>query len=207
MGNTGSRRMFNRPAEPGSGNSLRVNVVIALAVLALSWGFHRQADAAPPRSNPLEASTSDAARHDAIRSIPLAKLAAEDRAKVESVLATVSIFRRLPVKVVDCDPDLYLFLVRHPDVVVNIWDLMKLSQLQLRQIDENLFQIAEPAGTVAQFSYVYRSHDTHVLYGEGKYEGPLLARSVKGRGVLVLKCGYIRQPNGRYYVTSRLDCF
>ena len=155
----------------------------------------------------MEASTSEAARQDAIRSIPLEKLAAEDRAKVESVLSAVSIFRRMPVKVIDCDPDMYLFLVRHPDVVVNIWELMKLSRLQLRQIDENLFQIAEPAGTVAKFGFVYRSHDTHVLYGEGKYEGPLMTRPVKGRGVLVLKCGYVRQPNGRYYVTSRLDSF
>ena len=181
-----------------------------VAVLGLPWGLDRSADASPPcpaRSNPLEASTSEAARQDAIRSIPLDKLAAEDRAKVESVLSTVSIFRRMPVKVVDCDPDLYLFLVRHPDVVVNIWELMKLSRLQLRQIDENQFQITEPAGTVAKFGFVYRSHDTHVLYGEGKYEGPLMTRPVKGRGVLVLKCGYVRETNGRYYITSRLDCF
>jgi hypothetical protein len=32
---------------------------------------------------------------------------------------------------------MHLFLVRHPDVVVNIWEVMKLSRLQLRQIDDN----------------------------------------------------------------------
>ena len=30
---------------------------------------------------------------------------------------------------------------------------------------------------------------------------------MRGRGVLVLKCGYVRQSNGRYLVTSRLDSF
>ena len=142
-----------------------------------------------------------------MQSIPLEKLAPEDRAKVKSVLANVSVFRRMPVKVVDCNPDLYLFLVRHPDVVINIWELMKVSRLQLRQADENQFQIIEPAGTTAGFQIVHRSHDMHVVYGEGTYEGPLLARPVKGRGVLVLKTGYVRETNGRYYVTSRLDCF
>jgi hypothetical protein len=165
------------------------------------------AAAPPPRSNSLEATTSDAARQDAMRSIPMDRLAPEDRAKVESVLSTVSIFRRMPVRVADCDPDLYLFLVRHPDIVVNIWEIMKVSRLQLRQIDENRFQISEPAGTSAKFEFVYRSHDTHVLYGEGTYEGPLMKRPARGRGVLVLKCGYVRETNGRYYVTSRLDCF
>lgn len=142
-----------------------------------------------------------------MQSIPLDKLTSEDRAKVNSVLSNVSIFRRMPVKVVDCDPDLYLFLVRHPDVIINIWAMMRVSRLQLREVGENRFQITEPAGTSARFEYVYRNHSTHVLYGEGTYEGPLMARPVKGRGVLVLKCGYIRETNGRYYITSRLDSF
>ena len=83
----------------------------------------------------------------------------------------------------------------------------EVSQLELRQLQENQFQLTEPQGTVGQFTYVYRSHDTHVLYGEGTYIGPLMGRPVKGRGVLVLKCGYVRETNGRYYITSRLDCF
>jgi len=182
----------------------------ALTVLGLCGGLDRSAAASPPGlgwSSPWGASTSDAARRDAVQSIPLEKLAPDDRAKVESVLSNVSIFRRLPVKVVDCDPDLYLFLIRHPDVVVNIWEIMKVSQLLVRQIDENQFQLSEPGDTTAQLAFVYRSHDTHVLYGEGTYEGALAARPVKGRGVLVLKCGYVRETNGRYYITSRLDCF
>ena len=184
-------------------------VLLATAVGAI-WALAQPAVAAAPGSvfyNPWGASTSEATRREATRSIPLDKLQPDDRAKVESVLSNPSIFRRLPTKVVDCDPDLYLFLVRHPDVVINIWEIMQVSQLELRQIRDNQFQLTEPQGTVGQFSFVYRSHDTHVLYGEGTYIGPLMGRPVKGRGVLVLKCGYLRETNGRYYITSRVDCF
>jgi len=181
--------------------------ICILLVFTVAVGFGSERLEAAQWSNSLEASTSPAARQDAMRSIPMDRLAPEDRQKVGSVLADVSIFRRMPIRVADCDPDLYLFLVRHPDIVVNIWEIMKVSQLQLRQIGENRFQIGEPAGTSAQFEYVYRSHDTHVLYGEGTYEGPLMARPARGKGVLVLKCGYVRETNGRYYITSRLDCF
>jgi hypothetical protein len=182
----------------------------AAAALGLSIGPVEPAGAAGPaslRPNPTEASTSDAARHDAMRSIPMERLTPDDRAKVNSVLSNVSVFRRMPVKVVDCDPDMYLFLVRHPDVVVNIWEVLKLSKLQLRQIGENEFQLTEPSGTVATLRFVYQSHDTHVVYCEGTYEGPLLPRPVKGHSVLVLKNGYVRETNGRYFVTSRLDAF
>jgi hypothetical protein len=204
-----SRRMSDRARRLSTPIRLRFVLAGIAAMLVQPW-LVRPAAALPPaplRSSVFEASTSDSARQDAVQSIPLERLTREDRAKVNSVLANVSIFRRMPVKVVDCNPDMYLFLVRHPDVVINIWELLKVSRLQLRQIEGNQFELTEPAGTVAQFGFVYRSHDTHVLYGEGTYEGPLMTRPVRGRGVLVLKCGYIRETNDRYYITSRLDSF
>ena len=179
---------------------------VAAPLLTFDWPV-AAATPAPARLNSSEASTSDAARHDAMKSIPLERLAPEDRASVSSVLANVSVFRRLPTKVVDCDPDMYQFLVRHPDVMVNIWEVLKLSKLQLRQIEENQFQMTEQSGTATHFRFMYQSRDTHVIYGEGTYEGPLLARPVKGRGVVVLKTSCVRDVNGRSYITSRLDCF
>jgi hypothetical protein len=181
---------------------------VALSVV-LCARLDRPARAAPPpgRHESFEATTSDAARQDAVKLIPMDRMAAAERAKVASVLSNVSVFRRLPVKAIDCDPDLYLFLVRHPDVVVNIWDVLKLSKLQLQQTDDNRFQVIESGGTTASLEFLYRSHNLHVAYGEGSYHGTVLARPVKGRTLLVLKTGYVRETNNRYYVTSRLDCF
>jgi hypothetical protein len=204
-----SGQTWDQPASPWKPGSLRIALAAVVAVLGLDCRLDQSAVASSPSAawtGPPEGS-GETARQDAIHAIPLERLAAEDRGKVQSVLSAASIFRRMPIRVVDCDPDLYLFLVRHPDVVVNIWELMKVSRLQLRQLEENQFQITETAGTVAKFGFVYRSHDTHVLYGEGVYHGSLMPRPVKGRGVLVLKCGYVRETNDRYYITSRLDCF
>ncbi len=154
-----------------------------------------------------EGTTSDAARQDAIRGIPLEKLDSVGRGKVQSVLANVSLFRRMPMRRIECEPDLYLFLVRHPDVVINIWELMKVSRLQMRQIGPDRFQITESAGTVADAEVLYSSRDTHLVYAEGVYHGPLFARAMRGRGLLLLKTGYARDSAGRCHVTSRLDSF
>jgi hypothetical protein len=159
------------------------------------------------RTNPFQATTSLAARQDAIRSIPLAKMDAQGKARVNAVLSNVTVFRRLPVRVIDCDPDMYLFLVRHPDVVVNIWEALKLSQLQVRQTGPEMFRMADGDGTTATFEYIYRSHDTHIVYAEGAYTGAVLARPVKGRGLIILKTGYVRETDGRSYITSRMDVF
>lgn len=189
-----------------------VALATVLAALGVGLSVARAASALPPssrenvRASTQEGTSSDAARREAVRLIPFDKLAAEDRAKVSGVVSNAAVFRRMPVRVIDCDPDMYLFLVRHPDVVVNIWEVFKVSRLQLQQVDDERYRVAEPAGATATVEYLYRSHDLHVIYGEGVYEGPMLPRPIKGRGVLILKTGYVRETNGRYYVTSRLDC-
>jgi len=159
------------------------------------------------RSSPLQASTSRETMRDAVRAIPLAQLEANARAKASSVLANVSVFRRLPVSVVGCDPDLHLFLVRHPDVVVNIWEVLKISRLQLREIAPKTFQMTETAGTLATMEFLYESPEMHIVYGEGTYDGPLFAKPVRGKCLIVLRTGYVREPNGRHYITNRLDTF
>ena len=80
-----------------------------VAVLSVAFAASVAVAAAPS-----QATSSRAARQDAIKAIPLNKLDAGAQAKVKSVISHTSIYRRLPVQVTDCDPDMYLFLVRHP---------------------------------------------------------------------------------------------
>jgi hypothetical protein len=54
---------------------------------------------------------------------------------------------------------------------------------------------------------LFSSRDTQLVYGEGTYQGPLFARSIKGRAVLLLKTNTVRDSEGRFHITSRLDSF
>ena len=188
----------------------RVRLAALVLAAAALLGSNRTVSAELPpvfRPDPYRATTSRAARDNAVGAIPVEKLDAKSRAKVSSVLSHISLFRRMPIGVVDCDPDLYLFMVRHPDVVVNIWDVLKISRLKLRTAGPQTYQVTDSAGTLATVEFLYRSHDTHLIYAEGSYEGPLAARPLKGRCLIVLKTGYVRETDGRYYITSRLDTF
>ncbi len=159
------------------------------------------------RADPLAATTSEIARRNAIASIPFEQLDRAGREKVNAVIQDTTAFRRLPTQVVDCDPHLFLFLVRHPDVAVNIWQVLKLSSLDLRQTDPDRFELVEPSGTRLHAEFLHQSPEIHVIYCEGIYVGPILGRPVHGRAVLVLRSGYVHETNGRQYVTTRLDTF
>jgi hypothetical protein len=160
-----------------------------------------------PRTDPLAATESAAARQSAIQSIPIEKLDEAARKKVAATLSSVTVFRRLPTRVTACDPDLYLFLVRHPDVVVNIWEVLGITQLQLRQTAPNVYRVVESDGCSAVIEFLYQSHDTHIIYSDWSYTGSLLPRPIHGRCLAVLKTGYVRETDGRCYITNRLDGF
>ena len=160
-----------------------------------------------PRRDPTRAADDRATREEALKLIPLEAMDATSRAQVDAVLSGLTIFRRLPVRVVPCDPELFLFLVRHPDVVVATWQVLGISEMELHKIGAASYRLTDKWGTDAVARFVYQDEDTHVVYVEGTCGGPLFARPARGSALLLLKSGWVREPDGRYYITARLDAF
>lgn len=186
-----------------------VGLVVAQPALLLAQ-VPRTAHPGPSQAvlpETMKATSSRAAQENAAQSIPLDKLDPAARAKVAAVLSDVSIFRRMPVEVMPCDPELYLFLLEHPDVVVNVWQALGISRITMQQSGPDTFQITDEAGTVGKIQVLYRDQNTQVVFTEGYYNGPLFGRQLQGRILLVLKSAYIWRPDGRCYVTTRLDSF
>ncbi len=154
-----------------------------------------------------KASTSRADREAAQREMPLAELTPQARQRIQRVLDKPSLYRRMPVSVVECDQQLYRFLVRHPEVVVNIWQLMGITKVSAKRVGPYQLDAEDGAGTVTNIELVYGNQDTHLFYCEGKYDGPLFSRPLTGRCVLLLKSGYEEQADRTCSTTSRMDVF
>ena len=144
-----------------------------------------------------KASTSAQDRNAALRSIPFDELTPETRAKLWPVVSSPDIYRRLPVVSIDCDPDLYLHMIRHPEVVVNIWHLMGITQVEAQRVAPYVFDAADGAGTMSRVELVYGTPNLHVMYGEGEYDGPLLMNRITGKCVIVLRSDYYAGATAR----------
>jgi hypothetical protein len=180
--------------------------VFLASLLAVSATAAR-AQTSDTGENPLKATSSRAAQEEALQSLPAEKLGSEARAKIDSVLSNVSLFRRLPVRVIQCDPDLYLLLVQHPDIVVSIWQLLGVSRVSVQQTGLDRFRVADGTGTVGTLEYLYHSEDTQVVYSDGTYAGPLFGKTIHCKTLAILKSGYVLEADGHYYITTRLDAF
>lgn len=146
-------------------------------------------------------------KQDALRQIPLNRIAPEHQNRVATVLHDPSIFRRLPVQVIDCDPELYSFLVSYPEIVVNIWELMGITNVNVQRVSSTQFHANDGAGTVSTVTVLYADNDTKVFLAEGYYEGSLTPKRITAECILVLKSGYTQTPQGKAFVSNRLDVF
>jgi hypothetical protein len=154
-----------------------------------------------------KATNSRAARDDAIKSIPFDKLGPDMRARVWAVINNVSVYRRLPTQSIECEPDLFVFLVRNPEVVVDIWRVMGITNMTLDRSGPDRYRASDGQGTTGNVEFAYRGDDLHVIYSEGMYDGPMYPAKLRGQCVMILKSNYVRGPNGRVTVVNRLDAF
>lgn len=161
----------------------------------------------PAASTVDKATTSRSAREQAIREIPFQRLTPEAKQRIRSVVDKPSMFRRMPINVVQCDPNLHRFLVRHPEVIVNIWQLMGITKVECRRVGPYTVDAKDGVGTVTKVELVYGDKNTHLIYCEGEYEGPLFRRPLTGRCVLLLKSDYDQTDGQRWSVTDRLAIF
>ena len=102
---------------------------------------------------------------------------------------------------------MYLTLVRNPDIIVGIWHLMEVTEMDMRRRGPFSFDCDDSAGTTSQIELIYGTANTHVFYADTLYEGPLFARPVKGRVVVLLRSEYGVDEQGNPQVTSVMDAF
>lgn len=153
------------------------------------------------------ATSSNTARKEAMAAMPLAQLTPEQQQNITAVLNKTTIYRRLPPAISCCDPELYLFILNHPEILANIWQLMDIEDVVLRPVGPNRYVADDGDGTKGEVEFLHRGPNMHLLYAEGRYDGPLFTQPITGKCVLLLRSGYVREPDGHYYVTTQMDAF
>ena len=152
------------------------------------------------------ATTSRAAKEDAVRRIPFRSLSQPAQQRIAAVIKKPTMFRRMPVAVTHCDPEMHRFSIRHPEVIVGIWQLMGITQVTTQRVAPYVLKCNDGVGTVTDMELIYGDSNTHVIFCEGSYDGPLFRKPLTGRCVLVLHSGAASTQQG-YQMTNLLDVF
>ncbi len=190
---------------------------LCLRTLVLLGAFVATAQGAGPSieglaSNASDATSSRAARDDAAQAIPWKQMSPANRQLAQSVINNTSIYRRLPTRIIDCDPDLFTFLLQHPEIVIDVWRVMGISQVALDKSPDGVYRGTDGAGTTGTVRYLFcnwgqNARNVAVVYADGAYQGPPFITSLKAQTIMLVRSSAVRETNGRHYITVRIDSF
>ena len=176
--------------------------VLLVALLWCNFGLLQQTYAASPFFL-----RGSADKKQAVSEIPFSRLDAAAKRKVNSVVENTSVFKRMTPQIIDCDPRYYMFLIRHPEVIVSIWQMMDATDMRITRKGPLVFNADEGEGTVGTLEFLYGDQKVHVLYGEGAYTGSLTKRPIRADCLLVLHSNFTTDKSGRTFVKTQLDMF
>lgn len=154
-----------------------------------------------------EGISSREAKANATRIIPFQRLNANANELVRDVVSNPSFFRRMPPQEIDCNPEMFAFLVRRPEVMVNIWELMGITQVTAKRTSPYSFLANDGVGTTAKCDLIYGDENLHIYYGTGNYDGNMTPRKMTGRCVCVLQSRTGIDQFGEPTVAGTMDVF
>jgi hypothetical protein len=146
-------------------------------------------------------------RKQVIASLPMQRLTRQAQNRILSIANSPTLYRRLPTQAIDCDRDIFLFLTRNPEVLVGIWDLMGITNVQTKRTGPYQLEAQDGSGTDCHVDLVYGDPNLHIFVTDGSYDGKLVTRPIRGKGVFVLRSTYSTSASGGTTVTGMIDCF
>ncbi len=159
-----------------------------------------------------DATSSRAAHDDAVRLIPWKQMSPANRSTAQFIVKNASIYRRLPTRIIDCDPDLFTFLLQHPEVVIDVWHVMGITQVSLERSPDGIYRGTDGAGTNGSVRYLFsnwggNAQNLAVVYADGAYTGAPFVTPLKAKSVMLVRSSGMQETNGRHYITVRIDSF
>lgn len=127
------------------------------------------------------------ARMQAIRGIPFERINRNISDEVREVLENPSYFRRMPPQMIACDPRMFTFLVRRPEVMVNIWEVMGITKVKAKRTSPLSFLADDGVGTSCKCDLIYSDDKLHIYWGNGTYDGTMAPRKINGRCLCLLR--------------------
>jgi hypothetical protein len=138
--------------------------------------------------------------------LPMDQLTLAARKKIQNVVSHPSLHKSVPARTITCNKDLYTHVVQHPEIVVNLWQLMGITELRLKRTEPFTYKATDGNGTLSNLELIYSTPELHLFYAEGSYAGKWLVRRLKGRCVVILTSEFSAE-RVRPQVKHRIEVF
>lgn len=154
-----------------------------------------------------EGDSSRQQKREAIEQLPLQNLDAKTRAKVEKIMDSLSLYRRLPTLRVDVEQRVHDYFSGNPEVAVSIWRAMKISRVQLKRINATDFETDTQDGTRGTVSILHRTDTSQLVLCEGQFQSPALPKPIQAIALMHLQTKFESDREGIGSAAHSVDLF
>ena len=103
-------------------------------------------------------------------------------------------------------PDVFEFLLDHPEFATHVTRALKLARYRIWRGPDGGLWLDDGWGVVGQFSIVYSTSGTRVVYAQGQYQSGLLP-SIRGQAVVVIEYGLSPAADRRSLISPAVTGF
>jgi len=147
------------------------------------------------------------ARREALDAIPMSRLTPTAQQRIRAISSRPTLHRHLGKETIQCDPDLFICLVRNPEILVGIWELMDITHVQTTRLDPYQLRAIDGTGTDCTVDLVYGDPKVHVYIANGFYDGRLSPQKIDGKGLFILRTNYRQDEAQNVIIDGTLDCY
>ena len=136
--------------------------------------------------------------------LPLDRLNEEDRKEVEQILKNTSFFRETETLKFEVDPKAYLYFVWNPEMTVEIWKAMGISEFRMKPTGKGKYRADTGDGSSGNLRILYRGQYHNVVLGEGVYKNAFLPKAIRAKVLIHMQTQFSRNQQGKTFATHRV---
>ena len=137
--------------------------------------------------------------------VPLERLPAGVRERVQQTLAQPTFHARGPLESFICDPRHYFWFLDHPDRAVVIWRRLGAKCVDIQDRGDGRFGWSDSLGSDVGWSVVYQDAHMRVWYAEGRVRPGTLFPFLPVRAVVVLRYAEACDQTGQSFLRHQAE--
>jgi hypothetical protein len=135
-----------------------------------------------------------------------AQIPAQERTRLQEVAEGASVSAQAAGEPFLARSDVFEFLLDHPEFATHITRALKLARYRIWRGPEGGLWLDDGWGVVGQFSVVYASSGTRVVFAHGQYQSGLLP-SIRGQAVVVIEYAFAPSADRRSLISPAVKGF
>ncbi|MGH7302226.1 MAG: hypothetical protein ACRELZ_02970 [Candidatus Rokuibacteriota bacterium] len=135
-----------------------------------------------------------------------AQIPPSERARLQEVADGAAVSARATGEPFVARPEVFEFLLDHPELATHVTRALKLARYRIWRGPDGGLWLDDGWGVVGQFSIVYSTSGTRVVYAHGQYQSGLLP-SIRGQAVVVIEYSLSPAPDRRSLISPAVTGF